>query len=107
MFQRAMVAAVTDKRLRCAAAREAREREHARQARKAWVRRWERRVALLVVVVGVVGGAGWWVVRPKPGIYSTLAGERPHFRRGERLSLHQRPANLRATLPGRSTLGSA
>ena len=110
MFQRAMAAAVTDKRLRRAAAREAREREHARQARKAWVRRWGRRVALLVVVVGVVGGAGWWVVRPKPGIYvpsqgnAHISGEvsgfrytsdpptsGPHFPGAARWGVHDEP----------------
>lgn len=74
MFQREMVAAITDKRQRRAAAREMRERDRARQARKAWIRRWGRRAALLVVVVGVVGGTGWWIVRPKPGTYVPSQG---------------------------------
>jgi Protein of unknown function (DUF3105) len=110
MFHGDTLSTVTDKRQRREVAREARQRDRVRQARKARLRRWGYRAALLLLVIGVIGGTGWWVLRPRPGTYVSsqgnahISGEAvafryasdpptsgPHFSGTARWGIHDQP----------------
>lgn len=75
-----------EKRQRCQAAKEARQAERTRQARKHRIQRAAVRSACVLILAGLAGGLGWWIFQPKPGAYvasqgnAHVAGEATSFR---------------------------
>jgi hypothetical protein len=64
----------TERRLRRQAAKEARQAERTRQARSRRIQRGAVRGASALIIVGLLGGLSWWVLRPKPGAYVPSQG---------------------------------
>jgi len=68
------------------AAKEARQAERTRQARKHSIQRVAVRSACVLILAGLAGGLGWWIFQPKPGTYvasqgnAHVAGEATLFR---------------------------
>jgi hypothetical protein len=60
---------VTDKRQRRQTAKAARQADRAHAARRDRLQQFVFRGAAILLVVGVFGGLGWWVFRPRPGVY--------------------------------------
>lgn len=75
-----------EKRQRRQAAKEARQAERTRQARKHSIQRVAVRSACVLILAGLAGGLGWWIFQPKPGAYvasqgnAHVAGEATSFR---------------------------
>ena len=80
MAREQMMAAHVEERQRREAAKEARLAERAREARKNRIQRFARRSAFILIVAGLVGGLGWWILRPKPGTYVPSQGNAHVFR---------------------------
>lgn len=63
-----------EKRQRRQAAKEARQAERTRQARKHSIQRVAVRSACVLILAGLAGGLGWWIFQPKPGTYVASQG---------------------------------
>lgn len=63
-----------EKRQRRQAAKEARQAERTRQARKHSIQRVAVRSACVLILAGLAGGLGWWIFQPKPGAYVASQG---------------------------------
>ena len=74
MTREATVTPEMSKHERRLAAREARQAERARGMRSRRMQRWALRSASALVIAGLVGGLGWWVSRPKPGVFVPSQG---------------------------------
>jgi hypothetical protein len=69
-----VVDARVEKRERRRAAKEAWQAERAREARKNQFQRIARRGASALLIAPLLGGLGWWILRPKPGPYVSSQG---------------------------------
>lgn len=74
MAREQVVNSGAEKHQRRQAAREARQAERAREARRNRFRRLARRGVFVLLLGGLAGGLGWWVLRPRPGTYVPSQG---------------------------------
>ncbi|OGB95806.1 MAG: hypothetical protein A2Z31_04800 [candidate division NC10 bacterium RBG_16_65_8] len=64
----------SEKHVKRQAAQEARRQERARGARRSRLQRLATRGGMLLLLVGVLGVLGWWILRPQPGTYVSSQG---------------------------------
>jgi len=104
------VSSVADKRQRRQIVKAARQADRACAARRDRLQWFVFRGAAILLAVGMLGGLGWWIFRPRPGVYvpsqgnAHVVGEAvafryasdpptsgPHFAGAARWGAHERP----------------
>jgi hypothetical protein len=101
---------VADKRQRRQVAKASRQADRSRAGRRERLQQFVFRGAAILLAVGVFGGLGWWIFRPRPGLYVPSQGNAhvvgdavgfryasdpptsgPHFSGAARWGIHDQP----------------